>query len=79
VRKGGLIIPVKKNKKSLTNENLILLHLLENYHYRDKFIAPESVTQKGIKKNCKLRYQCYLQNIKEKCGERIHLSKKNEN
>lgn len=56
MRKGGLIIPVKKNKKNLTNENLILLNLLKNYHYRDKFIAPESVTQKGIKKivNCDL-------------------------
>jgi predicted transcriptional regulator len=39
-----------------------LLHLLENYQYRNKFIAPESLTQKGIQRiiNCDLSVICRI-------------------
>ena len=65
-----MIISIKNYKKSLTKEDLIFLHLLENNSNQHRYIVSELLTQKGIqsKINCDLSLISRILKKNEKKG-----------
>jgi len=55
---GGIINLIKEYLNDLTKEDLLFLHLLNCNKYKNAYIAPEYLTQMGIKKeiNCDLGF-----------------------
>ena len=60
-----MIISAKKTNRNITIEDLIFLHLLNNYHDQEKYIVSELLTEKGMQNelNCSL---CYISRVLKK-------------
>jgi ATP/maltotriose-dependent transcriptional regulator MalT len=68
----GLDMPTKPH---LTAHEKIILHLLENRRYEDKFEVPHSLTQDGIAKAISTRRSYVSQATRELMGRRIVVEK----